>query len=216
MRTLQGAHCNQAFTLIDALIVVAIVVALCALILPRLAHTHVNTDRASCMSNLKQVGLAFQLWSEDNGNKYPMAVSTNQSGSMEYALGGDVVLTFQVLSNELSTPRVLACRADEGRAKTTNFTHLTRNNISYFVGVDATETNASMFLGGDRNLTTSERMISGLQNITTNQAVRWTSEIHETVGNILLVDGSVQTVSSSALQELLTKTGVATNRLAFP
>jgi prepilin-type processing-associated H-X9-DG protein len=135
---------------------------------------------------------------------------------MELALTGDAVLTFQVMSNELSTPKILVCPNDTKRNSATNFTHLSRDNISYFVGVDATETNATMFLGGDRNLTTGSRMSSGLQNITTNQAVHWTSEIHENSGNILLVDGSVQMASSSALQELLTRTDVATNRLVFP
>ncbi|HEU5124055.1 MAG TPA: type II secretion system protein [Verrucomicrobiae bacterium] len=216
MKTHQGANWNQAVTLIDVLIVIAVVLLLGALILPRLAHVHVNTARNSCASHLKQVGLAFQLWSEDNGNKYPMAVSTNQRGSMERALAGDIVLTFQVMSNELSTPRVLVCRADERRTYVTNFTDLTGDNISYFVGVDATATNATMFLGGDRNLTIGKGISSGLQSITTNQAVRWTSEIHKNAGNVLLVDGSVQQFSSSGLREALAKTGVATNRLAFP
>lgn len=215
MKTIAAIKRDQAFTLFEVLIVVAVLTFFAALLLPALRKGGSN-KRISCVNNLKQVGLAYRVWSGDNGDKFPMLVSMDQGGSMERALAGDAVLTFQVMSNELSTPKILVCPNDTQRNSATNFTHISRNNISYFVGVDATETNATMFLGGDRNLTTSERMISGLQNITTNQAVRWTSEIHETVGNILLVDGSVQTVSSSALRELLTKTGVANNRLAFP
>ncbi|HEU5124056.1 MAG TPA: type II secretion system protein [Verrucomicrobiae bacterium] len=215
MKTNQGVKQSQAFTLFEVLIVIAVLIFFAALILPAL-HKAGSNKRISCVNNLKQVGLAYRVWSGDNGDKYPMAVSTNQGGSMERALAGDVVLTFQVMSNELSTPKILVCPNDVQRKSGTNFTDLTKANISYFVGVDAVETNASMWLGGDRNMTTGEGTSSDLKNITTNQAVRWTGEIHKNAGNILMADASVQQLSSSGLRGALTKTGIETNRLAFP
>jgi len=216
MKTNPGVKQSQAFTLFEILIVIAVLILLAAFLLPPVNHPRNRATRISCVNNLKQFGLAYRLWAGDNGDNYPMGVTTNSGGSMERALGGDVVLTFQVMSNELSTPKILHCPSDTRRSAATNFADLTLTNISYFVGVDVTATNAEMFLGGDRNLTTGKGMSSGLQNLTTNQAVRWTSEIHKNAGNILLADGSVQQLSDTGLREAWIRTGVATNRLAFP
>lgn len=90
------------------------------------------------------------------------------------------------------------------------------SKISYFVGVDAQETNATMLLSGDRNITNGRFLKNGMLLPTTNQPIGWTKEIHDRCGNIALADGSVQSVSNSALRRLVGNTGVATNRLAIP
>ncbi|HLP77984.1 MAG TPA: hypothetical protein VK327_13830 [Candidatus Paceibacterota bacterium] len=146
-----------------------------------------------------------------------MAVPTNQGGSMELVLAGDVVSTFRVMSNELSTPRLLVCPADAKRNPATNFSNdLTRTKISYFVGVEASETNANMLLFGDRNITNGTRLHGGLLELTTNHLSGWTGEIHQNSGNIALADGSVQQVSTPGLRTVVENTGIATNRLAVP
>ena len=89
-------------------------------------------------------------------------------------------------------------------------------NVSYFVGVDATDTNAAMFLSGDRNLTNSLGQNRRLVDFPTNQPAGWTTALHNRQGNIGLADGSVQQFSCARLQPALIETGVATNRLAFP
>ena len=216
MKTNQGVKQNQAFTLFEVLIVIAVLIFFAALLLSAYRPPRVHSTRIYCVNNLKQFGLACRLWAIDHGEKYPMAVPTNQGGSMERALAGDVLLTFQVMSNELSTPKILHCPSDTRRSAATNFADLTLTNLSYFVGVDVTVTNAEMFLSGDRNLTTGKGMSSGLQNLTTNQAVRWTSEIHKNAGNVLFADGSVQQLSDTGLREAWIRTGSATNRLVFP
>lgn len=216
MKTNQGVKQSQAFTLFEILIVIAVLIFLAAFFLPSVNHPRNRATRIYCVNNLKQFGLAYRLWAGDNGDIYPMGVSTNSGGSMERALAGDVLLTFQVMSNELSTPKILHCPSDTRRSVATNFASLRLTNISYFVGVDVTVTNAEMFLSGDRNLTTSKGISSGLQNLTTNQVLRWTTELHKNAGNILLADGSVQQLSDTGLREAWIRTGVATNRLVFP
>ncbi len=98
------------------------------MLLPALARAKQKAQRINCVNNLKQDGLAFRLWEGDNGDKYPMAVSTNKNGTMEY--GGDVFHHFQVMSNELSTPKILACPADNRTAAAT-FAGLKNQNVSY-------------------------------------------------------------------------------------
>ena len=48
-----------------------------------LAAAKRRVSRISCWSNLRQVNIAFQIWAEDNKNRYPMAVSVTNGGAME-------------------------------------------------------------------------------------------------------------------------------------
>ncbi|HET7625627.1 MAG TPA: type II secretion system protein [Verrucomicrobiae bacterium] len=204
-------------TLLEILMVIAVLALLAAIFLPALADHGHRSSRIGCVNNLKQVGLSFRLWAGDNGDKYPMRVSTNQGGTMEFVGTGEIFRHFQGMSNELSTPKILFCPNDAKRRCATNFENDFNNSrISYFVGVDALETNATMFLCGDRNITGGIRMRNGLVTLTTNQTVGWTREIHNEKGNILFADGSVQQLSISGLRTALENTGIATNRLAIP
>ncbi|HEX7470581.1 MAG TPA: prepilin-type N-terminal cleavage/methylation domain-containing protein, partial [Verrucomicrobiae bacterium] len=74
---------NKAFTLIELLVVIAIIAILAALLLPALAAAKRKAQRINCISNLKQVGIAFRLWEGDNGDRYPMAVQTAFNGAKE-------------------------------------------------------------------------------------------------------------------------------------
>jgi hypothetical protein len=136
---------------------------------------------------------------------------------MEFIGTPETFRHFQVMSNELGTPRILFCPADTKRGCATNFTsELNNSRISYFVGVDATQTNAMMLLSGDRNITNGTAITRGLLELTTNRPAGWTSELHAKSGNVGLADASVQQVTTHGLQTLLEEAGAATNRIALP
>jgi len=172
---------KKAFTLIELLVVIAIIAILAALLLPALAAAKRKAQRINCVSNLKQVGISFRLWEGDNNDRYPMAVSTQYNGANEklYTSSGGAATAgygltnvFVVMSNELSTPKILYCPADNGlgsqnapggaspfttRNYTTNFAvlNINNNNMSYFVCGDASEAYPQMILDGDRNIGTA-------------------------------------------------------------
>ena len=163
---------KKAFTLIELLVVIAIIAILAALLLPALAAAKRKAQRINCVSNIKQDGVAFRLWEGDNGDRYPMAVSTAYNGAKEriYTHGNDstgqipagygMTNVFTCMSNELSTPKIIYCPADSTRSAQTNFAYLEYANancvnISYFICGDAAETYPQMIMLGDRNIGTT-------------------------------------------------------------
>jgi hypothetical protein len=121
------------------------------------------------------------------------------------------------MSNELSTPKITLCPEDRERAWATSFsTNFGNQNISYFVGLNASKTNANSVLAGDRYLTSDRHPVNGFLDLARLDAVTWTKRFHHYKGHLLLGDGSVQQVDSPGLQKALRNSGVATNRLAIP
>ena len=202
--------------LLVVICVLAVVVA--ALLLPALAASKRKSSRVGCASNLKQIALSFKIWEGDNGDKYPMQVSMTNAGAMELAIAGDVSMIFRVMSNELSTPKVLVCPEDTSRHFATNFTtDLNHQTISYFVALDAEDKYPQMILSGDDNLEVNGvRVRPGILNLLTNASVGWTKDRHGSTGNIALADGSVSATTVSGLNSALANTGIATNRLVIP
>lgn len=63
---------DRGFTLIELLVVIAIIAILAAILFPVFARARENARRASCQSNLKQIGLGIMQYTQDYDEKYPM------------------------------------------------------------------------------------------------------------------------------------------------
>ena len=211
---------RAAMTLFEVGIIVAVVMIFFVLFAPAIFRPRPHrSSRIGCINNVKQVGLAYKLWAGDNGDILPMGISVTNGGSMELAAKGNVVATFLVMSNELSTPRVLFCPADANRFYTNYFGVLSNSNISYFINPDMTnDANPQMILSGDSDLMLGGKMLKpGLVSLWTNDPLVWSGTRHPKFGNnIGLADGSVQSTTSAQLQHSLQQTGLATNRFALP
>ena len=67
---------GQGFTLVELLVVMAIIAILAALLLPALGGAKAKAKRSTCLNNLKQVNLAVQLYAGDNQDNLPAAANT--------------------------------------------------------------------------------------------------------------------------------------------
>ena len=76
---------RTAFTLIELLVVIAIIAILAGLLLPALASAKAKGQRIQCASNMRQLGLGFNLFAPDHEDSYPPAGDATQSSEGQLA-----------------------------------------------------------------------------------------------------------------------------------
>src|SRR5476649_1395436 len=88
---------SYGFTLIELLVVIAIIAILAAILFPVFARARENARRASCQSNLKQLGLGMIQYIQDFDDRYPGFVgfsSNNNNGNPPNGMWGNVIMPY--------------------------------------------------------------------------------------------------------------------------
>jgi prepilin-type N-terminal cleavage/methylation domain-containing protein/prepilin-type processing-associated H-X9-DG protein len=97
---------TRGFTLIELLVVIAIISILASILFPVFSRAREKARQASCMSNLRQIALAFLMYAQDSDETLPLT-STSQN------------YWFEVILPYIKNKQIFACPSAGGRAATT-------------------------------------------------------------------------------------------------
>jgi len=219
-----------AFTLIELLTVIAIIAIIAALLLSALSRANARAKRIECVNNLRQSGLAFQMFANDHSGKFTTQISTNDAGSQEFVtaayqiVGRRFYFSYQLFrplaENQLLTPNVFACPADLQRWAATNFSQFDNWNLSYAIGIKADPGNPNAILLADWTLLAHHTdppnpTIGNIHYPYDEQHVSWGPLLHKYKGNILFADYHVEESYDAVLAEEETRLA-AVQPLIYP
>ena len=109
---MRGFGQKTAFTLVELLVVIGIIAILIAILLPTLGRARESARRTACLSNLRQVGLAFRFYAMNNRDQVPMGyrAKNKQFNSMVYGSTKRAVLFgWMYRAGLLKSPEVFYC-----------------------------------------------------------------------------------------------------------
>jgi hypothetical protein len=213
---------ESAFTRVELIVVIAVGVLVVSMLVPAMGKWRNARNRATCLNNLKQIGIAYRIWPQYmdvpparetvlNGGWADLLTNANQGPNCwtNYALMADVLG---------QSPKLLVCPFDERKPARDFATDFKDNtHLSYFVGVSAADIYPQTIQGGDRNLGLGTKPDpdyglspkDGKGNdvaIPIAGPVSWSLKMHSAgnatgAGNIILGDGSGQQTTTSDLNQ---------------
>ena len=156
---------SKKFTLVELLVVIAIIAILAGMLMPALNRARESARRATCVSNLKQIGTAIKLYTAEVD--WEGILPRDNATSANITVAGSYDLLRQ--TGALDKPEIWICpSAINGKVKAARNATLTADNISYRYARGLTESdNVDYVVSAD---------------ITDN---------HQEVGNALFLDGHV-------------------------
>jgi prepilin-type N-terminal cleavage/methylation domain-containing protein/prepilin-type processing-associated H-X9-DG protein len=139
---------KAAFTLVELLVAIAVIGILTALLLPALAKAKERAHRVTCLSNQKQLGLAWEMYAGDSSgklalNEWDLSVTVPRSPSNSWVLGNcmadsdPATITGGTLYAYAKSTQVYRCPADRGVTLNTGTLKLRSFSLSGYLGGSA-------------------------------------------------------------------------------
>ncbi len=208
-------------SLVELLTAIAVLTIVTTVTVARL-NVRAELHQARCAHGLKETGLAFRQFANDNADRLPAQVSRTFGGAREAADKGEIAPVFQILDDYQAKPGHVICPGD-ARTAASAMPALTAENLSYFVNLRAEPSRPASVLLGDRDLkpvgsTRAEASwVTGTHTFDPGEpALEWSGVLHRRAGNLALTDGSVKPVNSLAARELMRSAVSGSAQLLFP
>jgi len=177
MKNHRKAVTNTAFTLIELLVVIAIIAILAAILFPVFARARENARRASCQSNLKQIGLGILQYVQDYDDRYPVRIYSTTDPNVKVAWR-------QVIQPYVKSTQVFECPSNpknkvQAQADAA-FGSYPAINISY--AVNGKDHNAKALFGNqDESGVSLASVVSSAQTLAVVEAISPQAELDPTI-----------------------------------
>ena len=206
---------RAGFTLIELLVVIAIIGILASLLLPAMANAKRKASRAACISNLAQIGKAFNSYAGENDQRLPWQLTPRNAAVQWGQNGGDMakwhpgtVFALPAMKDALKNSDVLASPCDPDRkagseeagdawATVKPDTGVQCNAVSYTICKGADVNRELSVLSLTRNTGTDRIDASWLGADTDPENVNTMALLNSNEGNVVLADGSTHQADDS-------------------
>jgi prepilin-type N-terminal cleavage/methylation domain-containing protein/prepilin-type processing-associated H-X9-DG protein len=210
----------SGLTLIELVVVLAVIAILFAMISPRSGPKKQKSSTVICLNNERQTSLEFCLFNEDHNGRFPWQVSVTNGGAMESRIDGHPSSQFKSVLAYMKNFQIYVCPVDTNKQVAKSAADFNDLNISYFLNVSAgyaTNNPSVTILSGDRNLQVDGKAIRpGLFILTTNLNINWTHDLHMRGGCMAFADGHVEYRQTNTLNSFVQQQPLAINQLAIP
>jgi hypothetical protein len=209
---------SAGFSRIELAVILAMLAFAALALGPATASNSSNSHRALCANNLRLLGSAMQDWVGDRAaGQLPWRTPTYQGGTFTTPKVGNVWFEMLPFTNELTSPKVLACPADTGAQPAPTWQAFTssayrQRGTSYSISLDVGVESRAGFVAGDLNIRYDGGPVQCSSGINNGMAINirtgftygsWTNAIHGNSGHVLLFDGAVEFTTSSGLTNAL-------------
>jgi prepilin-type processing-associated H-X9-DG protein/prepilin-type N-terminal cleavage/methylation domain-containing protein len=152
-----GRGDRNAFTLVELLVVIGIIAVLIGILLPTLANARESAKSLQCLSNLRQLGVAAQIYSVNYRGSYPPAYYSSRVGMITYSYNWDFTVVTDLSTGKRSLEigllwmgktdaQIQQCPSFEGNSNTLLDPYTGYNYNTSFIGHGDFETSPGVLV----------------------------------------------------------------------